>query len=76
MNSYKYDVIADNIKDTSEVPKDKDLFYRCKSCGGMIPSIPKDNVGCECGNIFIDIDFWRLAIKDYLSFEVLRRMKV
>ena len=76
MSSYEYDVIADNIKDTSEAPKDKDLFYRCISCGGMIPSIPKDNVGCECGNVFIDIDFWRLAIKDYSSFEVVRRRKV
>jgi len=57
LTQYKYDVFADDIKDTSEAPKDKDLFYRCKKCGVMIPSIPKDNVGCECENVFIDIDF-------------------
>lgn len=76
MSHYRYDLVTNNIKDTSEAPKDKDLFYRCRKCGGVIPSMPKDNIGCECGNVFIDVDFWRLAIKDYNMFEVVRRIKV
>lgn len=76
MNKYVYDVIMVEISDTSEAPKDKDIFYRCKNCGETIPSIPEDNIGCECGNVYIDIDFWRLAIKDYSSFEVVRRSTI
>lgn len=75
MKKYKYDIVVKNIKDTSEAPKDNDLFYRCRNCGGIIPSIPKDNIGCECGNIFIDIEYWRLAIRDYSLFEVVKRRK-
>ena len=74
MSDCRYDLVADNIKDTSEAPKGEDLFYRCGGCGGIIPSVPKDNVGCECGNIFIDIDFWRLAIRDYSLFEAVRKI--
>ncbi len=71
----EYEIVASKIKDTSEAPKDKNLFYRCLSCRGVIPSIPKDNVGCECGNIFIDIDYWRLVIRDYSLFEVVKMKK-
>lgn len=74
--TYEYDIVADNFKDTGEVPKDRDLFYRCRRCGGIIPSPPKDNVGCECGNVFIDIDTWRLAIMDFSIFEVVRKRKM
>jgi hypothetical protein len=42
----------------------------------MIPSQPRDNVGCKCGNIFIDIDYFRLAIKDYSKFQALRKHRV
>ena len=69
-----YEVIVAKVKDTSEAPKDKDYFYRCKRCGGMIPSIPEDNVGCECGNVFIDKDFRRLVIEDYSLFELELRL--
>lgn len=40
------------------------LFYECTICGDVIPSKPSDSLGCKCGNIFIDIDAGRLAIKD------------
>ena len=60
------------ITDTSQAPKGKEYYYRCMECGGVIPSIPKDNIGCECGNIFIDIDYFRLAVKDYSKMEVLK----
>jgi len=69
----EYEIVVSNIKDPSEAPKDKNLFYRCLYCSGIIPSIPKGNVGCECGNIFIDIDYWRLVIRDYSLFEVVKK---
>jgi len=71
----EYEVVFKNLTDTSEVPKDKDLSYRCSICGGVIPSIPRDNMGCECGNVFIDIDYWRLVIGDYEKFEVVKKRR-
>lgn len=62
------------MADTSEAPKGKDIYYKCLRCGGIIPSQPTDNVGCKCGNVFIDIDYFRLAIEDYRQFQVLRRV--
>jgi hypothetical protein len=38
----------------------------------MIPCAPADNVGCACGNIFIDIDAFRLAVRDFAQFEAVR----
>ncbi len=73
MKNWDYEIIVADVHDTSEVPKDKDIYYRCKSCGGIIPSLPKDNVGCQCGNVFIDIDYWRLAVDDYSLFEVIKK---
>jgi hypothetical protein len=76
MSRDEYDVVLSNIKDTNEAPKDKNLYYRCRKCGGVIPSIPRDNIGCECGNVFIDLDFWRLVIEDYSMFEVVKRRNI
>ena len=67
-----YEVLVSGLRDTSEAPKGKDIFYRCRSCGKLIPSVPKDNIGCACGNIFIDIDYFRLAIRDLGQFEAVR----
>jgi hypothetical protein len=33
------------------------------NCGVLVPSVPDDNIGCECGNVFIDRDCWRLVLK-------------
>lgn len=71
----KYEVIKRGFSDTSEAPKGKDVFYRCTECGGLIASVPKENVGCRCGNIFIDIDYFRLAVRDYSKFEAVQRLK-
>jgi len=76
MSKYEYEFVADNFNCPSEVQKDYDLFYRCKNCGGIIPSLPKDSIGCECSNVFIDIDYHRLDVEDFSLFEVLRRKKV
>jgi hypothetical protein len=75
MTDQEFKIISDKIKDTSEAIKGKDIYYKCILCGSILPSMPKDNVGCNCGNIFIDIDFARLAIDDYKNFLVVRKMK-
>ena len=67
-------VVGGNYQDTSDVPKDDDLYYRCGECGVVIPSVPDDNVGCDCGNVFIDKDCWRLVVVDFKKFEVLRAL--
>jgi hypothetical protein len=45
-------------------PAGPDLNYECTICGCVIPSIPDDNIGCDCGNVFIDIDAGRISIKN------------
>lgn len=69
----EYEVVATAFKRTSDVPKDGDLFYRCTDCGAIIPSVPNDNIGCECGNVFIDKDCWRLVVVDLTKLEVIRK---
>jgi hypothetical protein len=66
-------VIASNISATSEAPKGRDIYYRCKLCGDAIPSQPKLNIGCKCGNVFIDVDYFRLSIEDYSKFEAVKK---
>ena len=72
MNMGKYEVVQDRISDTSQAMKGRDIYYKCEACDGLLPSQPKDNIGCKCGNVFVDIDYSRLSIKDYDQFMVLR----
>lgn len=71
--SDEFEVVASGFTRTSEVPKDEDLFYRCTDCGAVIPSVPDDNIGCECGNVFIDKDYWRLIVVDLSKLEVVKK---
>ena len=73
MNEHDYVLIGKDFDDTALVPKDDDIFYRCTECGGVISSVPDDNTGCECGNVFIDKDFWRLVVANMKQLEVLRK---
>ncbi|MCL6614015.1 MAG: hypothetical protein K6U03_05290 [Firmicutes bacterium] len=75
MNDEQFEIIQENIKDTSEAKKGKDIFYQCTICNDIIPSQPNKNLGCKCGNIFIDIDYFRLAIDDYMHFQVIKVAK-
>ncbi|HWW11000.1 MAG TPA: MATE family efflux transporter, partial [Brevundimonas sp.] len=68
-----YVAVGQHYSDTSEVPKDRDLFYRCGTCGGRIPSLPKDNIACECGGVSIDKDMSRLWVADLPKLMVLRK---
>lgn len=69
----EYELISTNFKSTSDVPRDEGIFYRCVDCGVVIPSVPDDNIGCACGNVFIDKDYWRLVVVDLTKLEVVRK---
>ena len=75
MSDTGYEIVKRGITDTSKAPRGKDIYYRCTECGGIIPSNPRDNVGCKCGNIFIDFDYFRLAVRNYSNFEAVRKKK-
>lgn len=64
-----------SVRDTSHAPKGTDIHYRCARCGEAIPCHPPDNVGCACGNVFIDIDAFRLAVRDFSLFEAVRNKR-
>ena len=72
MTKCEYELIGNHYSDTADVPKDDDIHYRCVLCGSVIPSVPDGNIGCSCGNVFIDKDCWRLEVDDFNRFEVLR----
>jgi hypothetical protein len=52
-------------------PVGTNLWYRCKSCGIVIPSQPPECLGCSCGNIFIDVDYARVSVKNENDVELL-----
>ena len=74
MSDPNYVVIGINYASTAAVPKDDDIFYRCDDCGDIIPSVPSHNIGCKCGNVFIDKDYWRLIVADLTKLSVLRKI--
>ncbi len=63
------EVLLEKVSDANEAPKGRDIYYKCLRCGDVIPSQPDDNVGCKCGNVFIDIDYFRLVVEDYKNFQ-------
>ncbi len=73
MTEERFELLTVAVRDESEAPKGPDIYYRCRLCSCMVPSQPNDNVGCKCGNIFIDIDYFRLVVRDFGAFEVVRR---
>jgi hypothetical protein len=52
-------------------PVGRKLFYMCKTCGVTIPSQPSHSAGCKCRNVFIDIDYARVAVKRDEDVELL-----
>jgi hypothetical protein len=65
------EILQQEFKNTSEVPRGKNLVYLCMKCGDRVPSVPKDNIGCTCGNIYIDRDYVRLVVEDFTNFCVI-----
>ena len=68
----QYIILGSNYQKTSDIPKGKDISYLCLDCGDIIPSIPKENIGCKCGNVFIDKDCWRLIIVDLTKLQTVK----
>jgi hypothetical protein len=68
-----YEVVKIGIKNTGEAPIGREIFYQCGICQFIVPSTPKDSIGCLCNNIGIDKDLHRLFVKDYSNFIVLRK---
>jgi len=54
-------------------PSGPNLFYECVLCGKEIPSLPADNIQCECRNISVDVDAGRLSIRHYDSVKLFYR---
>lgn len=73
MNVDNFKLVGKNYSRESELPRDNDIFYKYIQCGTGIPSVPDDNVGCECGKIFIDIDCHRLIVDDMSKLEVVQK---
>lgn len=73
MKSDSYEVVRSDYTEQDRVDRAADLFYLCGKCGDAIPSMPKKNEGCRCGNIFIDKDYFRLVVEDYSIFKVVRK---
>ena len=74
MSDDRFKVISTDVQSASEAAKGPDIYYRCTDCSDAIPSQPEDNIGCRCGNVFIDIDYFRLVVRDFRSFEVVRKV--
>jgi hypothetical protein len=72
----RWDRLNIRPKDTSEVPKGRGIFYQCARCFSIVPCAPPDNAGCRCGNVFVDIDALRLAVRDMKRLVVLKRTGV
>ena len=74
--SKEYEVIKRGIADESEAPRGKDIYYRCLVCEGVIPSDPRGElvVECTCGNIHIDMAYFRLVVRDCSRFEAIRKL--
>ena len=68
-----YEFVAAGYRDTSEVPRGRDLYYRCRSCGEVIPSTPRDSASCTCRAVLIDTDAHRLVVRDLALLEVVQR---
>jgi hypothetical protein len=56
---------------TTPIPHGRQLFYECLKCGDIIPSEPDDSIGCSCGDVFVDVDAFRVMIQDYTQFRLL-----
>lgn len=74
MKHIEYELLPLKINNTNQALKGKDIFYKCTNCGGIVSSFTKENIGCNCGNIFIDVDYFRLAVKDFSQFQILKKV--
>jgi hypothetical protein len=72
LNENEYEVVFTDITDLAEVRRNEDIYIICTICGDAIPTAPKKNVGCECGNVYLDLDYCRIGTKDLSKCKVVR----
>lgn len=72
----QYEVFSCTIRNESDVPRAKNIYYKCTDCGSIVPSDPKGKAitECSCGNIYIDMECFRLVVENYNKFQVLRKL--
>ena len=68
----KFEIVGCEYNNPSELPREDDVLYRCTKCGGMIPSRVSHSIGCGCRNIAIDMDYFRLTVRNFRQLEVVR----
>lgn len=75
MTSFVFKPVEITVTNEEDAPRAHDMYYECRLCRDKVPSQPSDNVGCSCGNIFIDTDYVRLAVEDFSQFSVVKRVQ-
>jgi hypothetical protein len=60
-NEYNQEPV--DFRPSDGYPAGPDLYYKCLQCGILVPSFPTENIGCECRNIFIDVESGRVSVK-------------
>jgi len=45
-------------------PVGENLYYECTICGNAIPSVPKKDVRCPCGNVVVSARQHNVKIRD------------
>ncbi len=65
-----YKVLPIHASSVSEAIRGPTISYLCAKCETLVPSQPDDNMGCSCGNIFLDIDSLMLIVYEWASFKI------
>lgn len=74
MSATSFELLESVFGDPAQAPTGADdVFYRCLRCGSLTESRPRDSYTCRCGSIHIDVDYFRIVVRDLDSFEVLLR---
>lgn len=73
-NNYSYEIIRTGILSPMDAIIGKNIYYKCAICQKEIPSQPKDNISCDCGNIGIDKDMHKLYVEDNSKIIILRKV--
>ena len=72
LNENEYEAVFTDITDLAQVRRNEDIYIICMKCGDAICSAPKDNVGCKCGNVSLDLDYCKIGSDDLSKCKVVR----
>ena len=74
MKESEYKTFAENLTEKDRIPRGHKLFYKCGVCDELLPSIPDDNMQCTCGNIQVDVDYFRISVNQMQKFKILEKL--